>query len=237
MKSDILSKGQFSDESLISYFPQTLGYAQSSANILSTSPPRNLHESFLHSLYAHGEFDNHSEDIQNLATCLIHGINTPSEMKKIWPRFTELRYQKLKVIISTIVRKKMPWWARRFDKIWNKLSDAQAEAISLEWFYEGDEKPSQLENSAKIGITVASYQERLGWAYQKIEELYPELSRIKRRNSVKQVEIKPSKFFEILPDGSRIELPLPISKEKLLSSSQRAIIKKWSKQSYIVDVT
>lgn len=56
----------------------------------------------------------------------------------------------------------MPLWAKNFHLIWDKLSEAQADALKLEWIYEDAEKPTQEENAKKLGISIASYQERLG---------------------------------------------------------------------------
>jgi hypothetical protein len=215
-------KGRFSDESLVSYFPDALGYAQSSTNALSSNAPRNLHDSFFISLYVQGEFDKNSDDLQNLATCFFHGVDSEEEIKKIWPRYTEARFQKLKSVIFARVSKKMPWWAKRFEKIWTKLSEPQIEAISLEWFYEEDEKPSQLENANQLGISVASYQERLDWAYKKLEDLYPELKRIKPSTV-------PAPLYLIRPNGEKEEIPFPVKKDKELSVKQKMLIRKCSK--------
>ena len=54
------------------------------------------------------------------------------------------------------------------------------------------EKPSQADNAKKLGISVASYQERLELAYKKLEKLYPELERISRRSPKKEPKIKKS---------------------------------------------
>ncbi len=131
---------------------------------MACAPP-NLEESFFETMYARGDFDQEHEDIQNLAACFYHRIDLPSEMKKIWPRYTEKRYQAAKNSIWAKVQKKMPPWAKKFFRIWDKLSESQSEASKLEWFYEEVEKPTQEENAKKVGISIASYQERLGWAY------------------------------------------------------------------------
>jgi hypothetical protein len=222
--------GHFTDESLISYFPETLGYAQSSSNAMSATGPKNLHDSFFLSLYVLGEFDKDSDDLQNLATCFLHGVDDEAEMKKIWPRYTDSRFKKYKSVIFARVAKKMPWWAKRFDKIWTKLSDAQIDALTLEWFHDSDEKPSQLENATQLGISVASYQERLHWAYKKIEELYPELERIKRRKT----KVAPTKsalpLYLIDSNGEKQEIPLLVKKEKKLSSKQKMLIRRRARE-------
>ena len=69
----------------------------------------------------------------------------------------------------------------QFNKFWNLLTDAQIEATNLEWFHNELEKPTQADNAKKLGISIASYQERLELAYRKLEKLYPELERISRR--------------------------------------------------------
>lgn len=225
-----LSKGRFTNESSISYFPETLGYTQAISNTLAIAAPKNLQESFFLSLYTLGEFDKDSDDLQNLATCFIHGIDTEDEMRKIWPRYTEDRLKKLEKAIWTSVFKKMPWWAKRFNKIWTKLSEPQIEALTLEWFYEGDEKPSQLDNAKKLGISVDSYQERLHWAYRKIEELYPEFKRIKRRKPIILPPETPAPLYLVLPNGDKIEIPHPVKKDKIISSRQRIQIRQKTRE-------
>jgi hypothetical protein len=71
-------------------------------------------------------------------------------------------HQAVKNSIWAKVQKKMPLWAKNFHLIWDKLSEAQADALKLEWIYEDAEKPTQEENAKKLGISIASYQERLG---------------------------------------------------------------------------
>lgn len=233
LDNDKKLKGRFTDESLISYFPDTLGYAQSSTNALSNNAPQNLHDSFFISLYNQGEFDRGSDDLQNLATCFVHGVDKEEEIKKIWPRYTEARFRKLKSVIFARVFKKMPWWAKRFEKIWTKLSEPQIEALSLEWFYEADDKPSQLENANQLGISIASYQERLQWAYKKIEDLYPEIKRIKRRKSLSLPLRTPAPLYLIDSSGERKEIPFPTKKDKKLSVKQKILIKKCSRDKSI----
>ena len=55
----------------------------------------------------------------------------------------------------------MPLWAKKFNKIWSKLTPKQSDALKLEWFYETPEKPTQEENAKALGISVDSYQEHL----------------------------------------------------------------------------
>ena len=59
------------------FFPETLGFAQSSGHDLFSTAPQNIQDSFFISLYAQSEFEKDSDDIQNLVTCLIHGIDNP----------------------------------------------------------------------------------------------------------------------------------------------------------------
>lgn len=225
------AKRRFTDESLISFFPSMLGFTQTISNTLATTAPANLHDSFFLSLYAQGEFDKDSDDLQNLATCFLYGLDTETQMKKIWPRYTESRYKKLKSIIWARVAKKMPWWAKRFDKIWNILSEPQMNALMLEWFHDSDEKPSQLENARHLGISVAAYQERLHWAYKKIEGFYPEFKRIKRRKPESAAKRTPAPLYSINPNGEKIEIPFATKKEKKLTSKQIIQIRKRARES------
>jgi hypothetical protein len=88
-----------------------------------------------------------------------------------------------------MINEKAPRWARKFHHIWKKLTPAQAEALECEYFHGFDEKPSQQESAKKLGISIGSYQERLEWAYRKLEKVYPEFERIKRRKS-SQAEVR-----------------------------------------------
>lgn len=226
-----LSRGNFTDEGLREYFPASLGYAQSSINALWADPPSNLLDSFFRQFYIDGIFDQAHDDIQQLSTCLFHGVDTPKEIKKIWLRYTEKRHQETLNKIWAIVHKKMPPWARRFHQIWDSLSEAQAEALKLEWFYENNEKQAQEENAKQLGISVASYQERLEWAYKKLSDLYPEFSRCSRKKPKLSHPAQILPFFDVRLNGEKVEIEFPQPKEKKLSILQRREIKIWSMSS------
>ena len=222
---------RFTDESLISFLPSSLGYTQPITNTFATVAPNNLYDSFFLSLYAQGVFDKESDDLQNLATCLLHEIDTEVEIKKIWPRYSKLRYNKLKKVIWSKVTKKMPWWAKRFNKIWNILSDPQIDALTLEWFHDSDIKPSQLDNANQLGISIAAYQERLHWAYKKIEDLYPEFKRIKRRKTESLLKKRsPAPLYLIDINGEKIEIPTTAKREKKLTARQIIQIRKRARE-------
>ncbi|HXH75187.1 MAG TPA: hypothetical protein VNJ08_09500 [Bacteriovoracaceae bacterium] len=185
-------------------------------------------------IYARGDFDFKNDDIQNVATCLYHRIDVPQEIKKIWPRYTEKRHQETIAKIWVIVRKKMPFWAKRFGRIWDKLTTAQADALRLEWFYTTLEKPTQEENANKLGISVASYQERLEWAYKKLQELYPEFPRRRRKGSIPDKEvIDPAPLYKVLPSGEKVQIEFPVIQVKNLTIQQKHEIKKWVYESSI----
>jgi hypothetical protein len=220
------------DKGIRGYLPEALGFAQSGASAFMACPPPNLEESFFETMYARGDFNREHEDIQNLAACFYHRVDLPREMKKIWPRYTEKRHQAVKNSIWAKVHKKMPSWAKKFYQIWDKLSEAQADALKLEWFYEDAEKPTQEENAKKLGISIASYQERLGWAYKKLDALYPEFTRRKRKKRTsKKVAPPPECRYEILHSGARGRIEHPVKQDKVLTSRERHEILKWAHDS------
>lgn len=206
-----LKKASPLDQGLRDYLPNALGYAQTGVSAFMASAPPNLEESFFQAMYIGGDFDRDHEDIQNLAACFYHGVDLPSEIIKIWPRYTEKRYQAAKNSIWAKVHKKMPQWAKKFYRIWDNLSDSQAEALKLEWFYEDDEKPTQEESAKRLGISIASYQERLEWAYKKLEILYPEFTTRKRKNpTVTKMAQPPEPLYEILTCGDKVQIQHPV---------------------------
>lgn len=223
-----LKKGSIFDEGLRAYFPDALGFAQNGFSAFAGASPENLYESFFESMYVRGDFETLSGDVQQLATCFYHGIDDPKEMKKIWPRFTERRMRETSATIYGLVHKRMPFWAIRFDKIWDKLTEQQAEALRAEWFYEDAEKPSQEQLAAGLGISVASYQERLEWAYRKMEGIFPELRRRRRKNPVEvRPAIAPRPLYEILHSGERIEISFPEKRDRSISKKEINEIKRW----------
>lgn len=223
-----LKKATSSDEGLRDFLPGALGFAQSGANAFAARAPESLKESFFQTMYARGDFERETDDVQNLSACLFHRVDLPKEIKKIWPRYTEKRHQETIAKIWAIVHKKMPPWAKKFDRIWDRLSDAQAEALRLEWFYKEDEKPTQEENAKRLGISIPSYQERLEWAYKKLEDLYPEMVRRRRKSPLITHEVKNiNPLFKILPNGEKLEIEKPEAKNKKLSATQLRDIKKW----------
>ena len=227
-----LKKASYTDKDLRDLFPEALGIAHSSMAALWSSPPENLEESFFQAMYARGDFDRESDDIQNVATCLYHGVDIPEAIKKIWPRYTEKRFKDSTAKTWDLVHKRMPSWAKRFNGIWEKLTKGQAEALKLEWFYGSDEKPTQEENAKALGISIDSYQERLEWAIKKIIKHYPELTPKKRRSKAQEEEfIPPAPLYEILPSGEKVQIALPVKQEKHLTTQERHELKKWSWES------
>ena len=218
----------------ITGLPNDLGFAQTGATAFMACAPANLEESFFETMYARGDFDRDHEDIQDLAACFYHRVDLPTEINKIWPRYTEKRYQAAKNSIWAKVNKKMPFWAKRFHRVWDKLSDAQAEALKLEWFYEDLEKPTQVENAKRLGISVASYQERLEWAYKKLRDLYPEIARRRRRrqnSSTVEPQLIPGPLYKILPTGEKVQIEHPVIQVKVLTAQERHEILKWAYES------
>ncbi|GEM_PF-5933977 len=227
-----LKKATSLDQGIRDYLPNALGFAQAGTSAFMACAPPNLEESFFETMYARGDFDQEHEDIQNLAACFYHRVDLPSEMKKIWPRYTEKRYQAAKNSIWAKVQKKMPPWAKKFYRIWDKLSESQSEALKLEWFYEEVEKPTQEENAKKVGISIASYQERLGWAYKKLDGLYPEFTRRRRKNpNFDKPQQTPEPLYEILPSGEKVQIEHPAKQDKILNTRERHEILKWAHDS------
>ena len=74
------------------------------------------------------------------------------------------------------------------------------------------------------------------WAYKKIEELYPELKRIKRRKAVNTPIVSPAPLYTVGLDGEKEEIPLPTKKDKKLSVKQKILIKKWSKDTTVANL-
>lgn len=76
----------------------------------------------------------------------------------------------------------------------------------LEFFHGELEKPTQEQNAKKLGISIASYQDRLELAYNKLSKLYPEYKRERRRkprtakikiDRVADRRVSPAKMAEI----------------------------------------
>lgn len=210
-------------------FETSSSFSQSSVFEYSNSPPSDLNQSFLLSYYHQGFFNDH-DDLKLVASCLIHEITDSEEIKTFWPKYTEKKFAKAKDVIWARVIKKMPWWAIRFNKVWEQLTEAQKDALNLEWFdVDSEFKNTQEEKARELNISLASYQERLQFAYKKIEKLYPELKRIKRRKKATiEVNNIPS-LFEIEND-EKFLIEHPKKKLKVLTSSQKLIIKNWAKE-------
>lgn len=107
----------------------------------------------------------------------------------------------------------MPTVFKKFHQIWNMLTELQIEALNLEFFHGELEKPTQEHNAEKLGITVASYQDRLELVYKKLSRLYPEYKRIRRR--------KPRS-----PKSEDVQNP----PEKRMSTAKKAEIKQWARE-------
>lgn len=225
-----LTKGiKFHEEGLKDFLPADLGFAQSGASAFAITP-ETLEDSFFETMYARGDFRRQNDDVQNLAVCLFHRIDIPSEIKKIWPRYIENRYEETHVKLWSFVHRRMPPWAKKFNRIWSRLTTAQADALKLEFFYADDEKASQSENAKTLGISIASYQERLEWAYKKLEALYPEFERIARKQKDKEHRERPKPYplYNVLPDGNKTEIPTSKPRDKDLSAVELRKIRRWA---------
>ncbi len=223
-----LKKGSAFDEGLRSYLPDALGFSQGGISAFAGCAPENLYDSFFEAMYARGDFDNLNDDVQQLAACFYHGIDDPKEMKKIWSRYTERRLREISATIYRFVHKGMPFWAKRFDKIWDKLTVQQTQALRAEWFYEDAEKLSQEQLAANVGISIASYQERLEWTYKKLEGLFSEFKRRRRKNPIEaKSALAPEPLYEVLPSGEKVQLPFPVKRERQLSRHEIGEIKSW----------
>ncbi len=204
------------DESSLIFMQSSLGFGHSMSHDIFTCPPDNLKEVAFNYLYKLGEFNKGPDDLIAVAKSIKQRRDLPKDIKKIWPRYTEKRFIKYQAIINDIIEAKSPFWITRFDEIWKKLSKAQAEAIRAEYFHGELEKPTQQENAKKLGISIASYQERLEWAYKKLEKLFPEYERVPRRkkSTTPQTTNKPAPLYQVLDSGEKIEIPLPKMKLK-----------------------
>jgi len=185
--------------SVFNHLPEFLGFAQSFSHELLSCAPDNLFDSVFQTLYLRGEFDPQyveikneakperqkrelkDDDLHTVATILFHGIEDERHIKQIWQRFTPTRMERNKIKVYQTVGRKMSRTFRKFPKLWNKLTEAQEAALKLEYFYEGQEKPTQKENAKRLGISVASYQDRLEGAYKHLMKLYSEFERIERK--------------------------------------------------------
>jgi hypothetical protein len=181
-------------ESVIASIAPLLGYGHSMSHDIFASAPNDLNEMVFDKLYAEGAFDK-CPDLKIVATIRKQGFSNPKILKSIWSRYTPKRLEKQNKIISSIMNGKAPSWAKKFNRIWKKLTPAQCDAIECEYFHGLDEKPTQYESAKKLGISISSYQERLEWAYVKLEKIYPEFERIERKKQ-KQPD---SRFFTAQP--------------------------------------
>ncbi len=98
--------------------------------------------------------------------------------------------------------------------LWKRLTPEQVEAIRSEYFYAEDEKPTQSELAARIGIKLSSYKDRLKWANKKIIKCFPEYKSEPRRNKKVETDREPEPLYQILENGDRIQIPFPVPKEK-----------------------
>jgi len=221
---------QDSEPSILNHLPENLGLAQSFGYDLLSCPPDNIFDSVFQSLYQQGVFEPKfaeikgetkeerlkrelkDDDFSTVATIMFHGLEDRKLIKSFWPRYTDSRFEKNKNKVYATVNIKMHKYLKRFSKIWNLLTDNQVDALNAEWFYEELEKPTQEQLAKNLGITVSSYQERLELAYKKLQKLYPDLDRIRRRKLRSSPEAK------------------LVHPEKKLSPQERAKIKNWAKE-------
>lgn len=231
----------------LNHISSGLSYSKSKSSDIFALAPDNIYESMFLSVYKKGIFNPKYKDIPNesksekikreikeddlhsVATLLLFEISNPKTIKKLWHRYTPRRFEKNKVIVLKTVNKNMPEWAKRLNKYWNLITDAQREAINSEYFYESFEKPTQKELARRLGISVASYQDRLEGAYKHLLKLYPEYPRHRRRNPKKeQEELKPAPLYEII-NGTPVEIPIPKMRLKKVLTKDKVKVSKWAK--------
>ncbi len=239
------SRSKFRDN-LLNSIPRYLGYSSSFAHEIFSLAPTNLFDSFFEKSFVRGDFDQvfevgddlgkdgirrvlQADDLLSAAYCMKNEIEDKKHLKRVWPRYSEARFDNLKKKIAEIVNKNMPKQFKKFDGAWSRLSKPQEEAILLEYFYEEAEKPTQKENAKRLTIEVSSYQDRLEGAFKHFEKHYPEFKRIRRRKTPTKNtnENPPPPLYEI-KDGKRYEIPHPKRKNKKLSSYQRMAISHWA---------
>jgi hypothetical protein len=201
-----------------------LGHSRNKSSEIFASAPKDLKESMLLKVIREGHFNpdyreiSHEtkserikrelkeDDIYNVAILLLHEIQDPVIMKRLWSRYTPKRFERHKAYVLEVVHKNTPKWARKFDKSIKKLTIAQKEAIDLKHFYEGIEKTTDQESAQSLGIALSSYKDRLKGAYKKLSKLYPEFERARRRKKKKEVnEIPPAPCREIYNKNWYIE--------------------------------
>ena len=227
----------------VSALNNDLGYNRAKSNEIFGLKPTNLYDSLFTSLYKRGIFNpkyqeiaNESEsdrikretrddDLYNVATILLFDIKNPKILKKIWSRYTPHRFEKNKQKVLGIFNKNLPEWAKRLNRYWNNITDAQREAIDCEYFFEGFEKPTQKESAQKLGISKGSYEDRLEGAYKKLLKLYPEYERVKRRKKKPETkdELLPMPLYELI-SGFAVEVPHPEKKNKKVSRQLKSKI-------------
>ncbi len=197
------------EESALGYIPANLGYGHSMSHDVFSAAPENLEGVVFNYLFKRGEFNKGSDDLYSLALSIRQRRDLVDDIKEVWPRYTEKRYQKNIKLINQIIQNKAPFWAKRFDLIWERLTPEQAEAIKAEYFYSEEEKPTQKELAAKIGIKLSSYKDRLKWAHKKIIKLFPEYEAVARRNFKKtQNTEKIAPLYQINKNGEKTLIPV-----------------------------
>lgn len=240
-------EGSDFEPNILNHLPESLGFAQSFGHDLLSSNPDNLFDSFFESLYQSGEFEPQfieikgesvpdrikrelkDDDFHCVATLLLKGIENENDIQRFWPRYTKSRYEKNKNKVYSRVNKKMPAVFKKFDKIWSQLTEPQIEALELEFFHGELEKPTQEQNAEKLGISIASYQDRLELVYKKFSKLYPEFERIRRRkprSPISEGELKTSP--RKLPPAKLAEIK-QWAKENMESyfNSYRSLVQDW----------
>jgi len=213
-ENEELDSNLYIEESTLNYIPASLGYGYSMAHDIFVSAPDNLEEVVFNYLYKRGEFNIGHDDLFAVARCMKQRRDLVKDIKEIWPRYTEKRYLKNLDLINKIIEKKIPFWASRFDLLWKKLTPEQTEAIKSEYFYTENEKPTQKELAARVGIKLSSYKDRLKWANKKIIKCFPEYDPEPRRNKKVKIDREPEPLYQILENGDRVQIPFPVPKEK-----------------------
>lgn len=217
-------------ELLLNHLPTCLGFAQSKAHTIFARRPENLRDYFFTKLYSEGLFEKENKDVKDYAYYALNGFESEEDIKAIDPELSGMKLKEAKDRLEMLIKKNMPEWAKKFEQFLETLTSNQVEAVKREWFFKEDEKPTQYEIAANIGISRDSYQDRLEGAYKKLEKVYPEYDRVPRRRSrANQKKDPPAPLYLINPDGTKTQVPHPVAKTREAHFFEMVRIKKWAK--------
>ena len=216
--------------------PKTLQMSGTSTNEILRLRPHDLRDAMLRYCWERGVFDSADRDTITTAYLMIKYKETLNfkVIQEIWPAYTDKAFQRHEKIVNKLIDQNFPDWAAKFESFMDSLTDDQREAISLEYFYNSCEKPSQEDLAAEIGIGVDAFKARLKLAYKKLESIYPEFERVSRRKkNIASTKTKKSvaPLYRII-NGERIEIPKPKKRIKKLSPTEVIQIRKWAEESF-----